>query len=148
MSHRLVSPWELALIQQHIEELCNALAHPAEPSQAAFSPAIDLIDRRDGFLARIDVPGVRAADLEIVIVDRELHLRGVKLANERPARRHTCHRVERAFGPFAIRLRLPASVDAAACRAVLAHGVLEISLPRLRPDLQTPYRIEVTEEES
>jgi HSP20 family protein len=147
MSRHIVSPWELALLQHHLEELLEALAHPTEAPSGGWTPAIDLIDRHDGFVARIDLPGVNRSDLEIVLHERELRVRGSKAPGERTATHQRCHRVERSFGPFALHVHLPAPVDTAACRAVLHHGVLEITLPRFDVRRATTHRIEVIEEE-
>jgi HSP20 family protein len=147
MSRHIVSPWELALLQHHLEELFEALARPAEAPSGGWTPAIDLIDRHGAFVARIDLPGVGRADLEVVLHDRELRISGSKPPTEHSAAHQRCHRVERAFGPFALHVHLPAPVDTSACRAVLLHGVLEITLPRLDPPRQGAHRIEVTEEE-
>ncbi len=147
MSRHIISPWELALLQHHLEELFEALAHPSEPPSGGWTPAIDLIDRHDGFVARIDLPGVRRADIEIVLYERELRVSGNKSPAEHRGANQRCHRVERSFGPFALHVHLPAPVDTAACRAVLLHGVLEIALPRLGPAHRGAHRIEVTEEE-
>jgi HSP20 family protein len=147
VSRHIVSPWELALLQHHLEELFDALARRPDAAAGAWAPAIDLVDRRDGFVARIDVPGVARGDIEIVLHERELRISGHKPAPEPGTPPRRCHRVERNFGPFALHVHLPAPVDVPACRAVLAGGVLEITLPRLDPRRPGAQRIEVTEEE-
>lgn len=147
MSRHIVSPWELALLEHHLEGLFEALARPQEPPAGGWMPPIDLIDRADSFVARIDLPGVGAADLEIVLHERELRISGTKAPGERGASPRRCHRVERSFGPFALHVHLPAPIAAGSCRAVLRHGVLEITLPH--PDMQRalPHSIEIAEEE-
>jgi HSP20 family protein len=147
MSRHIVSPWELALLEHHLEELFEALARPPESPATGWMPPIDLIDRADGFVARIDLPGVSAADLEIVLHERELRISGTKAPGERGASPRRCHRVERSFGPFALHVHLPAPAAAGSCHAVLRHGVLEITLPHPDPRLTLPQRIEIIEEE-
>jgi HSP20 family protein len=148
MSRHIVSPWELELLQHHLEELFEALARSGKATSGEWTPAIDLIDRHDAFVARIDLPGVSRSDIEIVLKERELRISGSKLAGEHAAIRHRCHRVERSFGPFALHLHLPAPVDHPACRATLANGVLEITLPRLDARRPSTDRIEILEEET
>jgi HSP20 family protein len=147
MSRHVVSPWELALLQRNLEELFEALARPADAAAGGWAPAIDLIDRHDAFIARIDLPGVSAADLEIVLKEHELRISGSKPPAEHSAAQRRCHRVERSFGPFALHVHLPAPIDTSACRASLVRGVLEVVLPRLDPRSVGARRIEVTEEE-
>jgi len=147
MSRHVVSPWELALLDHHLEELFEALAQPPESPAGGWMPPIDLIDCADSFVARIDLPGVGAADLEIVVRDRELRISGTKAPGEQGGSRRRCHRVERSFGPFALHVHLPAPVAAGSCRAVLRQGVLEITLPHPDPRQTLPRRIEIAEEE-
>jgi HSP20 family protein len=147
MSRHIVAPWELALLEHHLEELFEALARPAETVSGGWTPPIDLIDRHDGYVARIDLPGVAASDLEIVLHERELRVGGTKRPGDQAAGPRRCHRVERSFGPFALHVHLPAPVATEACRAVLRNGVLEITLPRPDPRRLAPRRVEVVEEE-
>ena len=147
MSRHIVSPWELALLEHHLEALFEALARPQESPTGGWMPPIDLINRADSFVVRIDLPGVGAAGLEIVLHERELRVSGTKAPGERGASPRRCHRVERSFGPFALHVHLPAPVVAGACRAMLRHGVLEITLPHPEPHSTLPHPIAVVEEE-
>lgn len=146
MSRHIVAPWELALLDHQLEALFDALARPAEASTGGWTPAIDLLDRGDAFLARVDLPGVATADVEVVLDERELRVAGVKRPHKGGAQRR-CHRVERSFGPFALHVHLPSPVAVGACRAILRGGVLEITLPRPDPSARRPRRVEVSEEE-
>ena len=67
MSRHIVSPWELALLEHHLEALFEALARPQESPTGGWMPPIDLINRADSFVVRIDLPGVGAAGLEIAL---------------------------------------------------------------------------------
>jgi len=147
MSRHVVLPWELALLQRQLEELFDALARPREAPGAGWTPPVDLIDRRDAVVARIDLPGVRREDIDIVLNERELHVSGARPPREPESAPRRCHRVERSFGPFALHLHLPAPVDPAACRASLRAGVLEITLPRPPEKTHLPHRVEISEEE-
>ena len=147
MSRHIVAPWELALLEHHIEELFEALVRPAESPSGGWTPPIDLIDRPDGYVARIDIPGVAASEVEIAIHERELRVSGAKGTGERVSGPRRCHRVERSVGPFALHVHLPSPIATEACRAVLRNGVLEITLPRPDPKRLAPCRIEVHEEE-
>jgi len=79
--------------------------------------------------------------------DRELRITGTKPPSEHATAHRRCHRVERSFGPFSLRVYLPAAVDIAACSATLRQGVLEVALPRLAPRPSGSVRVEVSEEE-
>ncbi len=142
-----MSPWELAVLEQHLGELFDALARPSDASPGGWTPAVDLADRDDCFVARIDLPGVDAADIEIVLHDRELRVAGSKRPGETGGEPRRCLRAERIFGTFALHIHLPAPVVAGRCRAALRSGVLEIALPRLAERGAPPQRIEISDEE-
>jgi HSP20 family protein len=147
VSRHIVSPWELALLEHQLGELFEALARPSDAPPGGWTPPVDLADRDDSFVARIDLPGVAAEDLEIVLHEHELRVAGSKRAGERGGPPRRCLRVERTFGSFALHVHLPAPVVAARCRAALRNGVLEIVLPRLAERGAPPQRIELTDEE-
>jgi HSP20 family molecular chaperone IbpA len=147
MSRHVVAPWELALIERHLAELFEALARAADAPAGGWAPPVDLIDRGDGFVARVDLPGIAGPDVEIELHERELHIRGTKRPAERGGEPRRCLRVERSFGGFALHVHLPASVVPERCRAVLCHGVLEIALPRVEQRHAPAHRIQLTAEE-
>ena len=147
MSRHIVAPWELALLERHLGELFEALVCASDSPPGGWTPPIDLIDRGEGFVVRVDLPGVAGADVEIELHERELHIHGTKRPAERGGEPRRCLRVERSFGGFALHVHLPAAVVSERCRAVLRHGVLEIALPRFEQRHAPSHRIPLTAEE-
>lgn len=97
---------------------------PAGRSQ----PAVNLWERSDALVAELEVPGVRAEQLEVSVVGGELMIR-----IERPDLSQegvTFHRRERPIGVLSRVLRLPADVDSNNVQAELRNGVLTITLPK------------------
>jgi HSP20 family molecular chaperone IbpA len=64
----------------------------------------------DGLALSIDVPGVKASDLSVRIVDRELRVRGVRDGTE-----------------VSYTWRITSAVDPETCDALLVDGVLTVS---------------------
>jgi HSP20 family molecular chaperone IbpA len=93
-------------------------------------PAVDVIDRPSEFVVRADLPGLEREDVQVIVEPRTLHLRGVRGtdAGTTPGDLYQC--VERWSGPFARAIRLPAGVDPDQSTVTLAHGVLEVHLPK------------------
>lgn len=77
------------------------------PADACWEPPIDLLETETGLLVVVALPGVRREDMEIVVGDGELTVRGARrwVTMQRPVR---VHRVELPHGHFERRLRLPA----------------------------------------
>ncbi len=103
----------------------------------AWVPAADLIETDDEIIARLDVPGLGADDLEIVVEDDVLRISGQREATEDGR----ALRLERGFGAFQRMLRLPKGVDPDAVTADVHDGVLEVHVPK--PATLKPHRVEI-----
>ena len=107
---------------------------------ATFLPPADITVTDEAVTVVLDVPGVKADDLDIQLQGDVLTIRG-----ERPwpyqAVDGGVRRVERGFGKFERSLRVPAGLNANAIGAALEEGVLRLTLPK--PEQQRPHRIAV-----
>jgi HSP20 family protein len=106
---------------------------PGEPTPiaAGWRPPMDLHEEPGRYVLRVDLPGVDPADLEVVVHDGTLVLRGERKADPAvPAESYL--RVERPHGRFHAELALPPSVDPGAIEAVHRTGVVEVALPKRR----------------
>jgi HSP20 family protein len=76
------------------------------PTATGWEPPIDVLETETGLLVVVALPGVRADDMEIVIGNGELLVRGTRRwpTLQRPAR---VHRIELPHGRFERRLPLP-----------------------------------------
>jgi HSP20 family protein len=111
-----------------------------ETPVADWVPAVDIIEEKDRFLLRADVPGVAPADIDISMEDGVLTISG-----ERQTEKHEdaegVRRFERVSGRFHRRFTLPETADADGIAAKSTNGILEVSIPKL-PEVQ-PRRITV-----
>ena len=101
----------------------------------AFAPPADLTVSEGDFVLTMDLPGVRAEDLEIEMVGGELVVRGERRRPELGDGTQWAHS-ERAFGRFERRIRVPDGVEAGSVTASMDHGVLSLIVPkpeRLKP---------------
>jgi HSP20 family protein len=109
-------------------------------ASSGWRPPMDLYEEADRYVLRTDLPGVAASDVEIEIESGTLHLRGERKMDG-VVRREAYLRVERPYGRFSVQVELPSSVEQQGIRATHQNGVIEILLPKRKP--QTPSRIEV-----
>jgi HSP20 family protein len=128
-------PWSISdLMQRDFDR--RDVATPA----VDWVPAVDIVELKDGFLLRADVPGVVAEDIEVSMEEGLLTVSG-----ERAADAHDetdgVRRFERKTGRFCRRFSLPDSADAEGIAAKCANGILEVSIPKM-PEVQ-PRRITV-----
>ncbi|MCH7821346.1 MAG: Hsp20/alpha crystallin family protein [Proteobacteria bacterium] len=101
---------------------------------ADWAPAIDIVEQKDRFVVRADVPGVEPANIHVTMDGRVLSVAGERKAEDR-SDADGVQRFERVSGRFERRFTLPESADADGITAKSAHGILEISIPK-RPELQ------------
>lgn len=101
---------------------------PVAAAGSAFVPAADLYDADAVFVVRVDLPGVREEDLQIIIEGSTLMIRGRRNADGPWDARYLCY--ERPVGFFARTIELPGGVAADHVKATLKLGVLEITLPK------------------
>ena len=117
----------------------------SEPTEtlgsAGWRPPLDLIEEPERYVMRVDLPGVEAADVEILIESGKLTLRGERRAASGLSR-ESYMRVERPQGRFAVQITLPESVAADSIQAAHRNGVVECVLPKRRE--QPASRIEVS----
>lgn len=111
----------------------------------AFIPPADLLIDDDGVTVSLDVPGLRAENLEIELENDTLTIRGERpfpYAQEDgggPVRR-----IERGCRRFERTLRVPAGLNPESVQADLHDGVLTLRSPK--PESLRPRRIEIRAE--
>jgi len=98
------------------------------PNRRAVFPALNIWDNAESIFVEAEVPGVKAADLEISAVGNELTIKGRRAPLEN--KDLTYHRQERGVGEFTRVVTLPCDVDADKVDASLKDGVLRIELPK------------------
>jgi HSP20 family protein len=132
-------------LQQEVNRLVDLLLDQ-QPVESGWVPAVDLIERENGFEVQIDVPGVISTQLAVELCDQALVVRGTKgrSAGEPSARRF--HRLERFMGAFDVEVALPKPVDPRAAEAHLEQGVLYVLLPTLTDKRHRTFRIPISEE--
>ena len=107
---------------------------------AAWAPAVDISERKDAYLVTAELPGVKAAEVEITVEDGLLTIQGERRFSHDSAE-EKMHRTERFFGAFRRSITLPSHVEADKIEASAQDGVLQIMVPKA-PDVQAK-RIQV-----
>ena len=105
-----------------------------EDTVARWVPAVDIVEEKDRFVLRADVPGVDPDDIDVSMDNGVLTVAGERQAQSR-SEDSGARRVERTSGRFSRRFSLPDSSDAESITAQSRNGILEISIPKL-PEVQ------------
>jgi HSP20 family protein len=124
-------PWALvSRLQKDIDRLFSApLATAAETG--AWLPPVDIHEEANQFTLHVDLPGVDPKAVEITSEQGVLTIRGQREATQQSETREGFRRVERIKGEFQRRFSLPESADTQNIKAKSAHGVLEITIPKV-----------------
>lgn len=132
---------ELGQLQRRMDRLFqNAFGLEGAPWQVGVYPLVNISEDRDQIYVRAELPGVKAADLEITIQDNSLILRGQRqiAAEEKQV---NYHRRERESGFFRRIIALPARVQGDKVEATTKDGILTIKLAK--PEEVKPRKIKV-----
>ena len=95
----------------------------------AFAPALDVVEEKDNFLVKADLPGVSKEDVSVSIQDNYLTLKGER-KHEVEQKESNFYHQERVYGQFVRTVELPARVEASKVTANFKDGVLQVTLPK------------------
>ena len=93
-----------------------------------WSPALDLYETGDHFVAVVELPGMRKEDIDISLHDRTLTISGERKREINNG--ETAQRTERYVGTFRRSIALPTRVDASKVGATYQNGILKVTLPK------------------
>lgn len=112
---------------------------PLFPSFAAlerstFSPSFDVVENKDAFVFKADVPGIKQEDLELTITGNRIQIAG-KRDLEQETKNDTVYTYERQYGSFTRSFTLPDGADLEHAKSELKEGVLTLVIPK-KPSAQ------------
>lgn len=124
---------DLRELGDDIRELFAELEARLPADQRVYSgechPVLDVLETATGIEIILDVTGVRAEALRVLLRNNVVLVAGEK-APQHTTSDATYHLVEREFGRFARAVRLTGAFEATAARAWLDAGELTIIVPR------------------
>ena len=95
---------------------------------AAWSPKIDVVERDNRLVTRVDLPGMKKEDVSVEVTDGHLALSGER-KRESEEKKDNFYRSEREYGSFYRVVPLPEGVKLEDVKATFSEGVLEVSVP-------------------
>ena len=101
------------------------------PGAGEWAPSLDVYESRGSLVISAEVPGLHPGSLKVVCREREVSLSGDRREKRPPG---VCGFLcmERPQGRFERTITFDAAVDVKQAKAVLAGGILTLTLPRLR----------------
>jgi len=98
-------------------------------SVADWVPAVDIIEEKERFVLRADVPGVSPEDIDVNMENGILSVSGQRVT-ESSDETDGIQRLERISGKFYRRFSLPDTADAEGITARSENGILEVIIPK------------------
>lgn len=99
-----------------------------EPGFRMF-PLVNVSHDDNNLYVRAELPGVKASDLELTVLGRNLSIKGTRELPEEGAN-VSYHRKEREGGSFSRSVELPTEVERDKIDARYEDGILQVTLPR------------------
>jgi HSP20 family protein len=115
----------------------------AEGTPGETDVPLDAVETDAGLEIVVDLPGVTADAVQVLIVRNTLVVVGRKLPFACQHREAAFHLAERTFGRFARAVRLAGAFDAGRAEATLRAGELRVTLPRIEERRGRELRIPV-----
>lgn len=130
-------PWTFVdLLHRDLDRLAErrGVAQNGQSTVADWVPSVDILEDKNRFLLRADVPGVDPEDIDVSMDSGILHVSGERRAEPRDDDT-AVQRIERSTGRFFRHFTLPDTADADGITAKCSNGILEVSIPKL-PEIQ------------
>ena len=108
----------------------------------AYYPSVELINRGNEYLVRVELPGIDKKDLDLTITDDTLTIKGeAKRSEEVKEDEYLLSEV--TYGKFSRTVTVPTEVESGKARAKANNGILEITLPKKKESKPKEIKVEV-----
>jgi HSP20 family protein len=130
-------PWSFVdLLHRDLDRMVGdrRISSDDQSAVADWVPAVDIVEEKDHFVLRADVPGVNAEDIDVSMDNGVLSISGERHAIA-PSDDTGVQRIERTNGRFLRRFTLPDTANADDISAKSSNGILEVVIPKA-PEIQ------------
>lgn len=110
----------------------------------SWAPEIDVFEKDNRLVTKIDLPGMKKEDVKVEVTDGHLGISGER-KTEAEERKEHYYRCEREYGSFYRAVPLPEGVKLDDVRATFSDGVLEVSVPLPAQPEERARKIEIQE---
>jgi HSP20 family protein len=130
-----------ALLREMTSELDRAFEQPfgtafrwpslrafMRPEGVSWAPQIDVFERDNRLVTKVDLPGLKKEDVKVEVTDGHLSISGER-KSETEEEKDNLYTCERSYGSFYRVVPLPEGAKLEDVKATFAEGVLEVSVP-------------------
>jgi len=106
------------------------------------TPSMDLKDTGKEYVLTADMPGVSKEDIDITVHEDSVEIEAKKEVDKEEGEEGYYYR-ERSGASYYRRIPLPEDVDAENAQGKLTDGVLELTLPKLKPTETKTHKVKL-----
>jgi HSP20 family protein len=114
-----------------------------EESVVTYSPRVDVVENKENFVVRAELPGLKKEDVKLTLENNVLTLSGEKRYEEKRDE-DNFHLRESRYGKFERSFRLTDNIDRSNIAADYKDGVLTISLPKTKESQSKEINIKMS----
>ncbi len=100
-----------------------------ELSTPDWTPAVDIVENKNEYQLKVELPEVNKEDIKLSLSDGMLHIKGERKL-EKEEKHKKFHRIERLYGSFTRSFSIPDNIDESQLKACYKDGILNIYLPK------------------
>ena len=148
MTLRRYNPFEeLLRLQRELERLARGALVPTQELEREVEERLkhlmplEVYETPNEFVVKVELPGVKKEDVEILIRDNYLVIKAEKKEEVEEEKQHV-HVKERVYGKFERVIPLPPDLDTDNVKASFKDGVLEIRFPKKSATKEKKIEIE------
>jgi HSP20 family protein len=137
------NPWhDLMRMQEDFNRTFESFVRPGVVSEIRWMPDIDVFEKEDKVMVRVDLPEMKAEDVDVSIIDNVLVIKGERKQMEE-VKGEEYYVTERRFGAFERTIDLPVQVKPEDVKATYKAGVLEITMPKVEQPKSKEIKVKV-----
>lgn len=100
-----------------------------ELENAVWMPLTDIVENKEQYLLKMDLPGVTKSDLKLSYEDGQLKISGER-KQEKEDKESKYHRIERSYGRYFRSFTLPNKIEPDKIKAEFKDGQLTVTIPK------------------
>lgn len=131
---------EMERMRHQFDRMFGELAGFGNSSQPQTEPAIEILNGEDNLTLKVEVPGIKAEDLDIGVSSDGVVIRGERRYENADQGNHW-HHSDFSYGRFERSIRLPQPVQNDGVQADYKDGILTLTLPKLEDGRNRVFKV-------
>jgi HSP20 family protein len=121
---------EIETLREQLDKVFDQRAATRDNSEAAWMPALELVDAGDNFVLKAQLPGIDPKDIDVQVTREAISISGERRYENRDDKSGYV-RSEFRYGKFHRVVTLPAHIQNDSVQAEYKDGILMLTLPKV-----------------